>query len=153
MKAPASILLAAVLAVSGKAACAAPVVQAEIQQQLQQMMQAANDHDTEQFMSHDLRSPSLVVYFETEAVHGWQAVHDQQLRSWDSGRSTGVYRLRSAPGITVVGTDLATSSQALAVTETLPDGRTRSANLVVTSVWKKLPVGWRIVQENESFVR
>ncbi len=103
-------------------------------------------------MSHYLRSPSLVVVFDDAATYGWQAVHDQQLRWWDNGKSRAVYRLRSPPEITVIGEDLATTSQALAVTETLADGNNRGANLVVTSVWKKVPTGWHIVQEHESFV-
>jgi ketosteroid isomerase-like protein len=61
--------------------------------------------------------------------------------------------LRSAPEITEISADVIATLQSMEVTSTGPDGKQASAQVVATSVWKKLPEGWRIVLAHESLIQ
>ena len=129
-----------------------PSVQDQLRPLLDEMIQAANAHDTDRFMSVYVHSPTLIVTFDDLTMHGWQTVRDQQLQWWNNGNSDAVYRLRSAPEITVISPDVVATLQSMDVSSTGPSGAKASMLVVATSVWKKLPEGWRIVLAHESLV-
>lgn len=128
----------------------APSIQAQLTPLLNEMLAAANAHDTDRFMAVYARSNELVVTFDDQTMRGWQTVRDQQFEWWDGGNSDAAYRLRSAPEITVITPDVVSTLQSMEVASTLPDGKKGSVLVVATSIWRKLPEGWRIVVAHES---
>lgn len=118
----------------GRPAFAAPPVQEQLQPLLDEMLQAANAHDTDRFMAVSLHEPSLVVTFDDLTMHAWRLVRDQQLQWGDGGKSKALYRLEGAPEITVIDLDMAATFQMMTVISPKPDGRSGSAKIVATSI-------------------
>lgn len=118
---------------------------------MDEMMLAANAHDTDRFMLAFEPGPGLVFTIQETIILGWPALREQQLKWWDGGKAKGEYRERAAPVFKVLGPDCVLTVQALVASGTLPDGTPRSRNFAVTSVWKKSPQGWRIQAAHESF--
>ena len=143
------------------ALCAGPVAaedhskakRHQVEQLMDEMVLAANAHDTDRFMAVYANTPSLVVTFDDMTMRGWKKVRDQQLEWWNGGTSDAVYRMRSAPQITPISPDVIATLQSMDVTSTGPDGKKGSVQVVSTSVWHKLPEGWRIVVAHESLIR
>lgn len=117
------------------------------------MQRAANAHDTDRFMAPFLHQPSLVFAFNGELIHGWDALHEQQLKWWHNGKSDVVYAPVGDIEIMSLGTNVAVSTQTLSSRRTLPDGKISTGTFVVSYVWKKLPQGWQIVYGHESWSR
>ena len=130
-----------------------PSVQDQLRSLLGEMIQAANAHDTDRFMSVYVHSPSLIVTFDDLTMRGWQAVRDQQLQWWNNGKTDAVYRLRSAPEITAISPEVVATLQSMDVTSTGPGGAKATVHVVATSIWRKLPEGWRIVLAHESLLQ
>lgn len=125
----------------------------QVERLMDEMLVAANAHDTDRFMAVYANTPSLVVTFDDMTMRGWKKVRDQQLEWWNGGNSDAVYRMRSAPQITPISADVVATLQSMDVTSTGPDGKKGSVQVVSTSVWHKLPEGWRIVVAHESLIR
>lgn len=134
------------------AATDAPGAQQELQPQLDEMLAAANAHDTDRFMAVYARQPEPVLTFDDMTLRGWQVIRDQQLQWWDHGKSDAVYRSVSPPQVTPISEDVAATLQTLQVSSTTPAGTKAIMRVVATSIWKKLPEGWRIVVAHESMV-
>ncbi len=117
------------------------------------MQRAANAHDTDRFMVPFLHQPSLVFAFNGEVIHGWDALHAQQLKWWRNGKSDVVYTPTGDIQIMSLASDLAVSTQTLSSRRTLPNGKTSTGTFVVSYIWKKLPQGWQIVYGHESWSR
>lgn len=132
---------------------ASPSIEAQLTPLLNEMLSAANAHDTDRFMAVYAHSPSLMVTFDDQTMRGWQTVRDQQFQWWDGGKSDAVYRLRSAPEITVIATDVVGTLQSMEVSGTGPSGTKGTVVVVATSIWRKLPEGWRIVVAHESLIQ
>ena len=148
------LLVAALLAPAyAHADDAPPSVQAQVMPLLDEMLAAANAHDTDRFMALYARGDALVVQFDDQTLRGWQMVRDQQDEWWAGGTSDAVYRYRSAPEITVIAPDVVSTLQWMDVASTMPDGKKGSVLVVATSVWRKLPEGWRIVVAHESLIQ
>jgi len=130
-----------------------PSIEAQLKPLLNEMLAAANAHDTDRFMAVYARSDTLVVTFDDQTMRGWQTVRDQQFEWWDGGNSDAAYRLRSAPEITVITPEVVSTLQSMEVTSTLPDGTQGAVLVVATSIWRKLPEGWRIVVAHESLIQ
>lgn len=142
-------LLAPVLA---RADDAAPSVQAQLVPLLDELLSAANAHDTDRFMALYVRGDALVVQFDDQTLRGWQTVRDQQDEWWAGGTSDAVYRYLAVPIITVIAPDVVSTLQSMEVASTMPDGKKGNVRVVATSVWRKLPEGWRIVVAHESLI-
>ena len=67
---------------------APPSVQAQVMPLLDEMMAAANAHDTDRFMALYARGDALVVQFDDQTLRGWQTVRDQQDEWWPAARPT-----------------------------------------------------------------
>jgi uncharacterized protein (TIGR02246 family) len=120
---------------------------------LEEMLSAANAHDTNRFMAAYITDESLIVTFDDMTMRGWKAVRDQQFEWWNGGKSDAVYSLRSAPEIKVIDPDVAATLQSMDVSSTGPNGVKSTVSVVATSIWKKLPEGWRIVLAHESLIQ
>ena len=147
------VFIVSFLVLGRTSAEAAPSIQAQLTPLLNEMLAAANAHDTDRFMAMYARSNELVVTFDDQTMRGWQTVRDQQFEWWDGGNSDAAYRLRSAPEITVITPDVVSTLQSMEVASTLPDGKKGSVLVVATSIWRKLPEGWRIVVAHESLIQ
>lgn len=146
------LLLTVCMFVASHAAAEQPEASQQLQPLLDEMLLAANAHDTDRFMALYDNSPALVLTFDDTTLRGWQAIRDQQLEWWNGGTSDAVYRLRSAPQVTVIDADVVATLQDMDVTATGPDGKSGTVRVVATSIWKKLPEGWRIVLAHESMI-
>lgn len=132
---------------------ATTIAQKQIQLVMQPMQKAAEDHDTDRFMAGYWHDRSLVFVIDGQVIRGWDKLHAQQLKWWRSGKTDVVYRplqptkfQQLAPGIEV-------TTQWLGSKRTGPDGKISTGKFAVTSIWKKLPQGWRIVYAHESWQR
>ncbi|MCR6702684.1 MAG: nuclear transport factor 2 family protein [Dokdonella sp.] len=155
MKAVLLVVLLCASALLGGAAAAGPSPSSPEQQLrllMDEMLAAANAHDTDRFMAVYERSPTLMLTFDDQTLVGWQAVRDQQLQWWNGGETDAVYRLRGEPKITVISPDVVATLQSLEVEATGPDGKKGTVKVMATSIWKKRPEGWRIVLAHESLL-
>lgn len=126
-------------------------VRAQLAPLLQQMLTAANAHDTDRHLATYLRSPTLTFVVNDTTIHGWDALHAQQLRWWQNGKSDAVYSLLGAPEYTLLAPDLVVQTYFL---DSHRSGARagRGAHLGVTDVWRRTADGWRIVYAHESVV-
>jgi ketosteroid isomerase-like protein len=114
---------------------------------------AANAHDTERFLASFLHSDALIFAINGEIIHGWNSLHDQQLRWWSSGKSDVVYREQAPPEFVSLGPKTVLVTQQMASHRTLPNGNPSDGTFVVTTVWQRLPAGWRVTYAHESWAR
>ncbi|MFT3968354.1 MAG: nuclear transport factor 2 family protein [Sphingobium sp.] len=122
--------------------------ESEVRTAIAGMNKAASDLDADRFMDWYWNSPSLTITFDGETMRGWQPVLDQQ-RKWWSDKQAGIRFLEQRPAeIVARDADVVTSVQWMTVGSGTEGAR--PAQLVITSVWKKLPEGWRIVLAHET---
>lgn len=149
------ILLLAVLSFAGIAAVhardRAMTAQQQVQAALDGMEQAANAHDTDRYMAFFAHRPELVFAFNGEVIHGWDALRAKQLEWWQHGKSDAVYTETGKAEFLTLADGLLVTTSPLAARRTLADGTTSTGQFVVTSIWKKLPQGWRVVYAHESW--
>jgi ketosteroid isomerase-like protein len=138
-------ILAACAHASGPGQAAEPELRAAIAD----MTAAAVDLDADQFMTWYWNSPSLTITFDGETMRGWRPILDQQ-RKWWSEPADGVTYVETRPAeITLQSDTVATTLQWMTVGDA---ANAEPAELVITSVWKKLPEGWRIVLAHETLL-
>lgn len=119
----------------------------EVRAALVEMNAAAAELDADRFMAWYWNSPSLMITFDDQTMNGWQDILSQQ-KDWWSDKSSGVQYSEERPALVVVqSADVVTTVQWMMVRDGQGALLTR---LVVTSVWKKLPEGWRIVLAHET---
>lgn len=128
-------------------------VQRQIQPLLDDMMVAANAHDTDRFLASYLHQPSLVFVYDGVVTNGFANVRALQLQAWNNGKSDVVYKNAGALEFTILGPDAAVVTEPLESHRTLPTGVTSTTAFAVTEIWQKRPEGWRVVQVHESTVR
>ncbi|HEX6550522.1 MAG TPA: nuclear transport factor 2 family protein [Gammaproteobacteria bacterium] len=127
--------------------------QRQIQPILDRMAKAANAHDTDGFMVAYLHQPTLVFVINGKVIHGWEALHKQQLEWWRHGKSDAVYIQTGPTQFNQIGSGLVVTTRMLSSRRTGPDGRISTGSFAVTDIWQKLPQGWRIVYSHESWAR
>ena len=145
--------IAALAATPAFAVNAKTTAQKAIEPLMAKMVAAANAHDTDAFMAAYLRSPDFVFAINGEVIRGWDALHAQQLKWWNNGKSDARYTQVGSPQFVALGSDVELVTWPLAAHRTSPEGKIVDYNLVVTYVWQRLPQGWRIVQGHESFAK
>ena len=148
-----AMLLGVLLAGSASAATPPVSVQQQIKTLSDDMARAANAHDTDRYMALFAHDPNLVFAINGRVIHGWDALHAQQLKWWRNGKSDVVYTQSGATGFMPLDADAVVTTQTLSSRRTGPDGKLSTGSFVVTSIWKKLPQGWRIVYGHESRAR
>ena len=149
MKIVAALLL--LLAPCATVAGTMPADDAPIRDAMTKMYQAADDGDADRFMDWYAHSPALIVTFDGQSMRGWQPNLEQQRRWWSNKPPSVVYTDEHQPEITLQSPDVATSLQWLLVGDPHSAGKPR--RLVITSVRKKLPEGWRIIVAHKSLVQ
>lgn len=134
------------------AAGTSPAAQ-QIRAQWNDMQRAANAHDTDRFMAPFAPGPDMVFVVNGKVIHGWDALHAQQLKWWNHGKSDARYAQVGELEIIALGPDAEVSTASFASRRTRPGGKISTGRFVVTYVWKHLPQGWRIIYGHESWVR
>ncbi|MBN8737295.1 MAG: hypothetical protein J0H27_13640 [Xanthomonadales bacterium] len=122
-----------------------------IRPQMAKMFQAANAHDTDAFMSAMVHSPKLVFAINGEVILGWDALHAQQVKWWNNGKSEAKYVQNGAPAFMSLGPDVEIVTWPLVGSGTAHSGKATISHFVVTYIWQRLPQGWRIVYGHESW--
>ena len=121
----------------------------EVHAEILSMESAAAKLDADEFMRSYWQSPALTITFDGETMRGWETILNEQ-RKWWSDKSAGIkFSEQRPPEIVQQGDGVVTSVQWMAITSVRDKAPSR---LVITSVWKKLPQGWRIVLAHESLV-
>lgn len=138
---------------SASAHSASSAAEQAIRPLMAKMAQAANAHDTNAFMHWMVRRPDLVFAINGEVIHGWEALHAQQLKWWHNGKSDAKYVESGTPGFMALGMDVEIVTWPLMSSRVAPDGKTSTSNFVVTYIWQRLPQGWRIVYGHESWAK
>ena len=129
----------------------APSAQQQIQRVLDDMVASANAHDTDRYMARFAHQPTLVFAIDGRIIHGWDALHAQQLKWWRNGNTDVLYTPIGSAEFLTLDENLVATTQALSSRRTSPDGKVLTGTLVVTSIWKKWPQGWAIVYGHESW--
>ncbi len=120
---------------------------------LNEQFLAANAHDTDRFLATYLHSPELVFIANGQIIRGWDNLREQQLKWWKNGKSDVVYAQQSQPEITSLDAQTVLVTQQMTSHRTSPDGKPSDATFIVSTIWRKLPVGWRVTYGHESWVR
>ena len=147
------IAVVAMIGLIAGSACAqsatSPAEQA-IRPIMAKMFNAANAHDTDAFMAAMVHSPKLVFAINGEIIRGWDALHAQQLKWWNNGKSDAKYVQNGAPAFTALGSDVEVVTWPLTGSGTA-HAKAVSSDFVVTYIWQRMPQGWRIVYGHESW--
>lgn len=120
---------------------------------LNQQMLAPNAHDTNRFLATYLHGPELVFIANGQIIRGWDNLREQQLKWWKNGKSAVVYTRQTPSEITNLDPQTVLVTQQMTSHRTSPDGRPSNGTFIVTTVWRHLPVGWRVAYGHESWVR
>lgn len=113
------------------------------------MISAAAKLDADEFMRSYWQSPALAITFDGETMRGWDTILSEQ-RKWWSDKKAGIkFEEGRSPEIVSQGSDVATSIQWMNVTSA---DNNKPSKLVITSVWRKLPEGWRVVLAHETLI-
>lgn len=129
-----------------------PQVQRQIEPLLDELMLAANAHDTDRFLAAYVHDSTLVFAFNGVVTTGWDQLRALQLKWWNNGKSDVVYSQHGTPHFTILSPDAVVVTNAMTSRRALPDGTASTAEFAVTMVWQKRPEGWKIVQAHESTV-
>lgn len=147
-------LLAASLSVTSPArAQSTSSVADQILPLLNEQLLAANTHDTDRFLATYVHSPGLVCIENGQLIRGWDALHDQQLKWWKNGKSDAVYVQQLPPEFAVLDNEIVLVTQQMTSHRTGPDRKPSDRTFVVSSIWRKLPAGWRVTYAHESWVK
>ncbi|PZU06041.1 nuclear transport factor 2 family protein [Sphingomonas sp.] len=144
------ILLLSASSIAHAAESPSQPAEAQVRMAIADMKDAADNLDADRFMIWYSNSPTLTITFDGQTMRGWQHILDQQ-REWWRDKNAGISFSEQRPAeIVAQGTDVVTSIQWMTVGNRSEGGK--PALLVITSVWRKLPEGWRIVLAHESLV-
>ena len=140
------------LLIGSAAAAQSPAASAEreLQPLRQEMLLAANAHDTDRFLAPYVHDSTLVMVFNGTTVTGYDAVRALQLKWWNNGRSDVVYSIQGPVRFTVMSPAAVVVTEMLHSQRTDSTGATKRGDIAVMSVWQKRPEGWRIVAVHES---
>jgi ketosteroid isomerase-like protein len=120
---------------------------------LNEQLLAANAHDADRFLATYVHGPNLVFIANGQIIHGWDALHDQQLKWWKNGKSDVVYAQESQPEVAVLDPETVLVTQQITAHRTGPDGKPTDSTAAITTIWRRLPIGWRVTYGHESWVR
>lgn len=120
---------------------------------LAEQLTAANAHDTDRFLATYLHSPELIFIANGQIFRGWDNLRDQQLKWWKNGKSDVVYTQESQPEVAVLDPETVLVTQQMTAHRTGPDGKPSDGTAVITTIWRRLPIGWRVTYGHESLAR
>jgi len=148
-----SFLLLCLAGGATNAATADSTAREQIDAVMQPMQKAANAHDTDRFMAGFWHDKSLVFVLNGNVIRGWNELHAQQLKWWRNGKTDVVYTPLQPTQFQTLAPGVVATTQWLGSRRTAPDGKISTGKFAVTSIWKNLPQGWRIVYGHESWQR
>jgi uncharacterized protein (TIGR02246 family) len=119
-----------------------------LQPVLDDLLPAANAHDTDRFLASYVHDSTMVLVYNTVVTTGFAAIRDQQLKAW--AKSDVVYGQHGAMHIAALTPDVVVVTDPLTSTRSLPNGEVRTADFAVTMVCQQRAEGWRIVYVHES---
>ena len=155
MKRPLAFVATAGMLVAGAVfaqSASSPAEQA-IRPLMAKMRAAAYAHDADAFMAFFQKSPNLMFAIDGRIIRGWDALRAQQLTWWKNGKSDVVYTATVAPVFDTLAPGTVLVTQQMSSRRTGTGGKPSLGTFVVTSIWKHLPEGWRIVYGHESWAR
>ena len=148
-----AILGAGLSAMSALAHSAASSAEQAIRPLMARMGEAARARDAGAFMAFMLHGPGLVSAINGRVIHGWTALHTEQVKWWSRGKGNSRYSSGGAPEFEALGPDVEIVTLRMIARYEQPDGKTATSPFVVTDVWQHLPQGWRIVYSHESWAK
>jgi ketosteroid isomerase-like protein len=122
-----------------------------LQPVLDDLLPAANAHDTDRFLASYLHDSTIVFVFNGVAATGFATIRTLQLAAW--AKTDVVYSQRGPMTVVALSPDVAVVTDLLSARRTLPTGEVKTGDLTVSMVCQKRPEGWRIVYVHESTVR
>jgi uncharacterized protein (TIGR02246 family) len=131
----------------------AGVIQAQqgtVQPLLDDLLPAANAHDTDRFLKGYAHDSTLVFVYNGVVTTGFANVRDIQLKAW--ANTDVVYSQRGPITKTVLAPDIVVVTDPLSSRRTGPDGQAKTGDFTVTMVCQRRGGAWRIVYVHESSV-
>jgi ketosteroid isomerase-like protein len=126
---------------------------AEIAPLFAEMQAAANAHDTDRHIAFFAREPSLLFIINDEAIIGWEALREKQLKWWNNGKTDVVYTRVGQPDYKMPASGLVMLTHFLTSRRTLPSGEKRTDGFGISLLWQRRPEGWRIIHAHEAKVQ
>jgi ketosteroid isomerase-like protein len=145
-----ALLLVCLLAVTVAQAQSEPSAELRILPLLREQMVAANAHDTDRFLTSFFHDASLIFVINGEVIRGFDNLHERQLKWWNYGKSDATYTEQTPPDFVSLNSKTVLVTQQLASRRTMPDGKPSEGKFVVTTIWRRLPAGWRVIYCHES---
>ncbi len=125
----------------------------QIRPLMDELMLAANAHDTDRYLKPFVHDSSLLFVFNGIVVNGYTKLRELQYKAWNSPKTNAVYTLRGPDAYTVLDSRMVIVTSLLSSRRTMPTGETKSGDLVITILWQMRPDGWHIVHAHESTLR
>jgi ketosteroid isomerase-like protein len=126
---------------------------AEIAPLFAEMQAAANAHDTDRHIAFFAREPSLLFIINDEAIIGWEALREKQLKWWNNGKTDVVYTQVGQPDYRMPAPGLVMLTHFLTSRRTLASGEKRTDGFGISLFWQRRPEGWRIIHAHEAKVQ
>jgi|SRR5271156_3268899 len=122
-----------------------------LQPVLDDLLPAANAHDTDRFLASYLHDSTVVFVYNGVAITGFAGIRDLQLKAW--AKTDVVYSQHGPMAFQTLTPDVVVVTDPLSARRTLPTGEIKTGEFAVTMVCQRRPDGWRIVYVHESSVR
>lgn len=113
------------------------------------MNRAAEKLDADEFMRGYWQSPDLAITFDGETMRGWSTILGEQRKWWSDKQAGTTFAEQRPPEVIAQDGNIVTSIQWMSVTNA---ANKKPSRLVITSVWRRLPEGWRIVLAHETLI-
>ena len=128
-------------------------VKHQIESELEEQIRAANAHDVDLYLRSFSRDPKLTFAVFDEIIHGFDSLHKAQLKWWRNGTSDATYTVRAPAEFNALSSNLLLVTQAMHSRRSGQDGKPVEKDFVITTIWKNLPDGWRVIYGHESWAR
>jgi hypothetical protein len=122
--------------------------QQTVQPLLDDLLPAANAHDTDRFLKGYVHDSTLVFVYNGVVTTGFTNVRDMQLTAW--ANTDVVYSQRGPMTVTALTPGIVVVTDPLSSRRTGANGEVKTGDFTVTMVCQRRPGGWRIVYVHES---
>jgi ketosteroid isomerase-like protein len=115
---------------------------------LDDLLPAANAHDTDRFLKSYAHDSTVVFIYNGTVFTGYDTLRDVQLKAW--AKTDVVYSQHGPMSVLTLTPDIVVVTDPLSSRRTAPTGEVKTADFVVTMVCHRRAEGWRIVYVHES---
>jgi len=126
---------------------------AEVAAALKGMGDAANAHDVERHVGYYAHIPNVTLIYDGVPLIGWETIRDKQKEWWNNGKTDVVYQIQGPPEVLTLAPNVVVTTLLMKAHRTLPGGEVKEGGFAVSSIWQKLPEGWKVVYSHESSTR